>query len=81
MLVEAFLGAVGKLEGELHRGDPRDVEEERDQETGDEVQRGQHGEREHVITNVTRQVTRLEKSYHPLCDNLKQCHRSMIINQ
>ena len=77
MLVEAFLGAVGKLEGELHRGDPRDVEEERDQETGDEVQRGQHDEREHVITIVTRQVTRLEKSY-PLCDNLKQCHRSMI---
>ena len=80
MLVEAFLGAVGKLEGELHRGDPRDVEEERDQQTGDEVKRGQHDDREHVVTVVImRLVTRLEKSY-PLCDNLKQCHRS-VINQ
>ena len=77
MLVEAFLGAVGKLEGELHRSDPRDVEEERDQQTGDEVKRGQHDEREHVVTVIMRLVTRLGKSC-PFCDNLKQCHRSMI---
>ena len=44
MLMEAFLGAVGQLEGELHRGDPGDVEEEGDTETGDEVKRGQHDE-------------------------------------
>ena len=44
MLVEAFLGAVGQLEGELHRGDPGDVEEAGDTETGDEVKRGQHDE-------------------------------------
>ena len=42
MLVEAFLGAVGQLKGELYRGDPGDVEEEGDQETGDEVKRGHH---------------------------------------
>ena len=67
MLMKAFLGAVRKLEGELHRSDPRDVEEEGDQETGDEVEGGHHGETEHVITDSAGQVTRQEKSY-PLCN-------------
>ena len=43
--MEALLGAVRKLKSELHRGDPRDVEEEGDKEAGDDVERGHHDDR------------------------------------